>query len=150
MAFYLEMLLWDSVVIFWPSLFQNPASRVSVAARPGNPVRTSPEALAKKSLIFIHHWMGVALCLLFLLWFSSGIVMMYRDFPSVTAQDRLARSPALDASKIQLSPAEAFAKLDLRQSPAHRDRVSFGRRGSFRHVGPPVVARAAAKVVPCP
>jgi hypothetical protein len=27
---------------------------------------------AKKTLIFVHRWMGVALCLLFLLWFTSG------------------------------------------------------------------------------
>ena len=48
--------------------------------------------------IFVHRWLGVALCLLFLLWFASGIGMMYWDFPNVTAADRLERSPALDAA----------------------------------------------------
>jgi hypothetical protein len=33
-------------------------------------------ALAKRSLIFIHRWLGVALCVLFLLWFPTGIVMI--------------------------------------------------------------------------
>ena len=47
----------------------------------------------RKAAIFVHRWLGVALCLLFLLWFSSGVVMMYWGFPSVTAQDRLERSP---------------------------------------------------------
>ena len=36
--------------------------------------------------IFVHRWLGVALCLLFLLWFASGIGMMYWTFPEVTAQ----------------------------------------------------------------
>jgi hypothetical protein len=73
--------------------------------------------LLKKSLIFTHRWLGVSLCVLFLLWFSSGIVMMYSDFPSVSAEDRLERSPPLDVSKIRASPAQAFAKLKTQQPP---------------------------------
>ena len=41
--------------------------------------------MLKKSAIFVHRWLGVALCLVFLLWFPSGIGMMYWDFPSVGA-----------------------------------------------------------------
>src|SRR5215831_18932662 len=72
-------------------------------------------AAFKRFLIFLHRWLGVALCLLFLLWFASGIVMMYTDFPAVRAEDRLERSPALDASAVRLSPAEAAAKIDSRK-----------------------------------
>ena len=43
----------------------------------------------KRSLIFVHRWLGVALSALFLLWFVSGIVMMYWSFPEVTPPDRL-------------------------------------------------------------
>ena len=42
----------------------------------------------KKTLIFVHRWMGVGLCLLFLLWFASGIVMMYVGLPRVTDEER--------------------------------------------------------------
>src|SRR3954470_22592991 len=35
-------------------------------------------------LLVVHRWLGVALCVLFLIWFPSGIGMMYWDFPSVT------------------------------------------------------------------
>jgi hypothetical protein len=66
----------------------------------------------RKTVIFIHRWLGVALSLLFLLWFGSGVVMMYWSFPSVTAQDRLDRSPELDANSIRVAPSEAYAKLD--------------------------------------
>ncbi len=67
--------------------------------------------MVKRSLIFVHRWLGVALCAIFLLWFPSGIGMMYWDFPSVTAADRLERSAALDPAKVVLSPDEAYAKL---------------------------------------
>ena len=63
----------------------------------------------KRSAIFVHRWLGVALCLIFLLWFPSGIGMMYWDYPSVGPDDRLAHSPALDGSRIKLSPTEAAA-----------------------------------------
>ena len=44
----------------------------------------------KRGLIFVHRWMGVALCLLFLLWFASGIGMMYWEYPLIMPEDRLA------------------------------------------------------------
>ncbi len=65
--------------------------------------------MLKRSAIFVHRWLGVALCLLFLLWFPSGIGMMYWDFPGVSAGDRLDRAASLDPSTIRLSPAEAYA-----------------------------------------
>src|SRR6478672_5568467 len=73
--------------------------------------------LIKRTLIFVHRWLGVALCMLFLLWFPSGIVMMDGQYPEVTARDRLEHSPALDASTITLTPGEAFAKLDADPPP---------------------------------
>jgi hypothetical protein len=67
----------------------------------------------KRALIFIHRWLGVALCLIFLLWFPSAIGIMYWDFPDVRPADRIARAQAIDASRIVLSPSEAFVKLGL-------------------------------------
>src|SRR5215213_4897230 len=71
----------------------------------------------KRALIFVHRWLGVALCLVFLIWFPSGIGMMYWNYPSVSPADRLDRAPALDASTIVLSPAEAYAKLGTDDPP---------------------------------
>jgi hypothetical protein len=86
--------------------------------------------MLKRFLIFVHRWLGVALCVLFLLWFPSGIGMMYFPMPSVTPAARLERLPLLDASTVVVSPGEAAAKLgvdteDLRLSsydgrPAYR------------------------------
>ena len=80
----------------------------------------------KRSAIVIHRWLGVALCLIFLLWFPSGIGMMYWDFPSVSPADRLERSPALNPSRILLSPAEASAMV-----PAHQEAPSQVRLNTF-------------------
>ena len=70
--------------------------------------------------ILIHRWMGVGFCVLFVVWFISGIVMMYWGYPGVSAAERLARAAPLDASRIQISPEEAYARLELDGSP---DRV---------------------------
>ena len=67
--------------------------------------------MIKRSILVLHRWLGVALCLFFLIWFPSGIGMMYWDFPSVSPADRLARSPALDPAKVVLSPAQVSARL---------------------------------------
>ena len=91
-----------------------------------------PSVALKKSLIFVHRWLGVALCLLFTLWFVSGIVMMYWDFPSVTAVDRLERSVVLDPVKVRLSPAQAFERRESKQSPDAVRLASFDGRPVYR------------------
>src|ERR1051325_197030 len=75
----------------------------------------------RQTLILVHRWLGVAVCLLFLVWFPSGIVMMYWDFPGVTPLDRLKRSPALDAAGIRIAPREAARAIDV----SGPDRVSL-------------------------
>ncbi len=88
--------------------------------------------MVKRVVIHVHRWLGVALCLFFLLWFPTGIGMMYWDFPGVTAEDRLARSPALDPSAIRLSPAEAYAALGESPPPAQVRLDSFDGRPVYR------------------
>jgi hypothetical protein len=67
----------------------------------------------KRALIFVHRWLGVALCIIFLLWFPSAIGIMYWDFPDVRPADRIAHAEPIDAAKIRLSPAEALARLGI-------------------------------------
>ena len=69
----------------------------------------------KKTVIVVHRWMGTTLCLLFLLWFASGIGMMYWTYPSVSDEDRLRHDPPLDARKINVAPEEAYADLETDQ-----------------------------------
>jgi hypothetical protein len=87
--------------------------------------------MLKRSLIFLHRWLGVALCVLFLLWFPSGIGMMYFDFPGVSQADRLERSPRLDPATIAMSPAEAVAKSGI-ATPAQLRLATFDGRPAYR------------------
>src|ERR1700730_9239680 len=88
--------------------------------------------MLKRGLIFVHRWLGVALCLVFLLWFPSGIGMMYWDYPSVGPADRLDRSPTLDASRIHISPSQPIAALELTQPPDQLRLNTFDGRPVYR------------------
>lgn len=61
----------------------------------------------KPALFLIHRWLGIGMCLLFALWFASGIVMMYVEYPELTEDERLANLSALDTRNIHLSPFQA-------------------------------------------
>lgn len=90
----------------------------------------------RRVLVFVHRWMGVCFCLLFLIWFASGIVMMYWQYPEVTAADRLSRAPALDGSRIRLSPADAYAKLGANGTPSTAQLITYDSRPAYRfHFG---------------
>ena len=86
----------------------------------------------KRALIFVHRWMGVLFCLLFLTWFASGIVMMYWQYPQVSLDDRLSHAPALDASRIRLSPQEAYARLGFDSTPSDARLITFDGRPAYR------------------
>jgi hypothetical protein len=86
----------------------------------------------KRLLIVVHRWLGVALCGVFLLWFPSAIVMMYRSYPEVTAADQLAHAPVLDAGAIRLSPSDAWRSLGETGSPRAVDVSTFDGRPVYR------------------
>jgi hypothetical protein len=88
--------------------------------------------MLKRTIIFVHRWLGVALCSLFLLWFPSGIAMMYWDFPAVTAADRLQRSSALDPARVVVSPEQAYAVLNRPPAPREVRLNTFDGRPVYR------------------
>jgi hypothetical protein len=88
----------------------------------------------KQILIFVHRWLGVVMCLLFLLWFPSGFVMMYWDYPSVTAADRLAHLAPIDPAAIKVSAEEAAAKGEV-QAPGAVRLTTFAGRPIYRFGG---------------
>ncbi|HIG43821.1 MAG: PepSY domain-containing protein [bacterium] len=63
----------------------------------------------KRLLFLVHRWLGVVMCLFFAMWFGSGIVMMYVDYPRLTEQERLAALPDLKMDKILVSAEEAMS-----------------------------------------
>ena len=61
------------------------------------------------ALVVLHRWLGVAFCLLFAMWFASGIVMHFVPFPTLTEAERVAGLPLLDWSAVLHAPSEAVA-----------------------------------------
>ena len=67
----------------------------------------------KRWILLGHRWLGIGTCLLFFLWFLSGVVMMYVGHPKLTWQERLEHLPPLEASQSLLSPADAFQRAGI-------------------------------------
>lgn len=61
-----------------------------------------------KFAILCHRWLGLTCCLLFVLWLTSGIVMMYWEFPGISAEERLSKTAPLTPPAIRMSPEAAF------------------------------------------
>ncbi|MDE0712229.1 MAG: hypothetical protein OXH60_08855 [Rhodospirillales bacterium] len=57
-------------------------------------------------LYLSHRWLGIGMCLLFAMWPLSGVVMMYVGFPELTAKERYAGLPVLDAEHIRVGPSK--------------------------------------------
>lgn len=81
----------------------------------------------KRWLFLIHRWLGVAMCLVFLLWFASGLVMMYVQYPELTERERLAHLPELDPRTLRVGPGEAMRTAGVEQVTALRLSSSAGR-----------------------
>jgi PepSY-associated TM region len=86
-------------------------------------------------LIFVHRWLGVALSLIFTIWFLSGIVMMYWSYPEISAGDRLQRAQRLDPAQITISPEQAFAALERAPDSGPVRLGSFDGRPVYRFSG---------------
>ena len=62
----------------------------------------------RKWLILTHRYLGIPLSFLFVMWFVSGIAMIFaRGMPSLTPELRLERMPPLDFAAVKLTPSEA-------------------------------------------
>jgi hypothetical protein len=83
-------------------------------------------------LVVVHRWLGVALSLLFVMWFASGIVLMYRTYPAVTPVDHLERAPRLNPALVRLSADEAYGRLAWNEAPAAVRWTSFDGRPAYR------------------
>lgn len=56
-----------------------------------------------------HRWLGIAFCLLFAMWFATGIVMHFVPFPSLTEAERFAGLAPVDPGEIRISVGDAVA-----------------------------------------
>ncbi len=61
----------------------------------------------RAALVYLHRWFGIVGCLLFVSWFVSGVVLMYVRMPSLSAEERLSRTPPVDLTAARIEPAAA-------------------------------------------
>lgn len=70
--------------------------------------------LFRRAVILSHRYLGIVLSLLVIMWFATGITMIYwGGMPRVTPELRLERMQAVDFSRVKLTPAEAAERGDL-------------------------------------
>lgn len=122
----------------------------------------------KRFLYLLHRWTGVGFAILFLLWFASGIIMMYVEFPELTPPERYAHLPDLNLAAVAVTPDEALANLPPEAAnvtalelatvlgrPAYLVTTAFGQRYSLfaddgtlvRHINPEAAGEAASAFV---
>ncbi|MGX4805678.1 PepSY domain-containing protein [Bradyrhizobium guangdongense] len=59
------------------------------------------------AIVLLHRWLGIAFCLLFAMWFASGIVMHFVPFPSLTEAERFAGLAPLERGEAIIAVGEA-------------------------------------------
>lgn len=77
-------------------------------------------------LVFLHRWMGVALAVLFMVWFASGIVMMYWEFPVRSSGRSPGAEPGYDGVEYSFSASRTSSPEFIRWTPC----VSLSRGAS--------------------
>ncbi|MDA1183501.1 MAG: PepSY domain-containing protein [Acidobacteria bacterium] len=89
---------------------------------------------AIQALMYVHRYLGVAFCLIFIIWFASGIVMVFKRMPEYSMQERLSRLPPLNAAAIRLTPSEALEAAGLGDAPRRVFLTSLNARPVYRFV----------------
>ena len=87
----------------------------------------------RKFLILTHRYLGIAVCLLFVMWFVSGIAMIFaRGMPGLTPDVRFLRLPLLDFAAVKIPPAEAAEKAQLERPPSRVTLLTVIDRPAYR------------------
>ena len=69
--------------------------------------------VATRGLTLVHRYLGIGVALLFLMWFSSGIVLYFVPFPQLSPAERFAGMPPIQSTTALVSPAEALRALGI-------------------------------------
>src|SRR5437763_6061484 len=59
------------------------------------------------AIVLSHRWLGIAFCLLFAMWFATGIVMHFVPFPALTEAERIDGLAPIDPSRVEHGPTDA-------------------------------------------
>jgi hypothetical protein len=70
----------------------------------------------KRTLYLTHRWFGIVMSIMFFLWFASGIVMMYVEYPELTERERVNASSLLELKAINMDFLTSKTKFQVSQS----------------------------------
>lgn len=73
--------------------------------------------IGRRWLYIVHRWIGIGACLLFVVWFASGLIMLYVPYPSLTERERVAGAEPIAWSKVHVEPQTALAAAGLSRFP---------------------------------
>lgn len=90
------------------------------------------------AIVLLHRWLGIAFCLLFAMWFASGIVMHFVPFPSLTEAERFAGLVPVERAGVTMAVADAIATSGI----ADATRVRLVRRSD----GPVYVVSGSSRL----
>jgi hypothetical protein len=65
-----------------------------------------------------HRWLGIGVCLLFVLWFASGLVMSHVGYPQAQPARRYQALEPLDWKQVRLDPDALLSSLGLQRYPS--------------------------------
>lgn len=65
------------------------------------------------AIVLLHRWLGIAFCLLFAMWFATGIVMHFVPFPSLTEAERFAGLAPLGRMEARIAVADAVTESEV-------------------------------------
>lgn len=109
----------------------------SVARRGASPPAAAALWKAAKRWLYVfHRWTGIALCLLFAIWFFSGLVMLYVSFPSFRAAERVATAAPIDWRQLRVGPDQALARFGGTAFPSEMRLGMAGGELVYRFVTP--------------
>ena len=89
--------------------------------------------LLRKLLILTHRYLGIVFSALIVMWFATGITMMYAGgMPELTPGQRLAGLEPVDLTRVRFTPAEAAARAEFEPPPSRASLVSVLGRQAYR------------------
>src|SRR5438128_4780668 len=87
----------------------------------------------RKWLILSHGYLGIVLSLLFVMWFVSGIAMIFaRGMPELTRDMRMERLTELNMGAVKLTPTEALSRAELDRAPSRAVLLMIMDRPAYR------------------
>jgi len=78
-----------------------------------------------RALILLHRWLGIFFCLLFAMWFASGIVMHFVPYPALTEAERIDGLAPVVSLDVRHGPADAVMASKIKDAA----RVRLQQRG---------------------